>query len=605
MFKHSWVVVVWLLLAMVLAGLPIYGAQAVEADNYRFQPEFSIWGKTNPYRKNNLRNINTAAPKGGTITLPEVGTFDSFNPFLIQGIAPASINMIYDRLMAGGGGDDDVVYGLIADGIYVSPDKKTIAFHIDPRAKFYDGVPITADDVVWTFQTLITVADPSFQAYYRDVDTVRAVKKDIVVFTTKNANNREIPQILSGLVVLPKHFWQGKDFTKPSLTPPLGTGPYRIKNFLPGQYIIYELVPDYWARNLKNRKGLNNFATIKYQFYRDNTIEFEAFKAGKTDLRVEPVARVWATGYNIPAVKNGQIIKRTIPHTRIAPTQMIMFNLRRPLFEGKDGRALRHALQLLWNFEWINDNLMYGAYTRTASVFDNSPLRARGLPSKAELELLLPFKDELPPEVFGPAYTPPNNAGDNYRANMLKAVKILEEAGFYYEGQNLYSPKKIPVEFTISLDSPLFVGVLLPFSQAVKRIGGKVNLRVMDGTVLTRQLLNFNYDSMVSGFANSESPGTEQRVLWGAKAANQMGGRNLIGVQSPALDALIDKLVAARDYKDVVTMAHAMDRILMWQYYFIPMYYSNYDRVAYWNKISCPESSGEGFDLMACWSKKP
>ena len=482
----------WVVLAMALVVPTLH---AEEADNYRFQPEFSIWGKTKPPRKNSNRNTNPAAPKGGHITLADIGTFDSFNSFLIQGIAPNSINMIYDRLMGSGvgdgGSDNGVFHGLIADGIYVSPDQKTIAFHIDPNARFHDGVPITADDVVWTFQTLTTVADPSFQTYYRDIDTVRAIKKDIVVFTTKNPNNREMPLILAGLVVLPKHFWQDKDFSKPSLVIPLGNGPYRVKNFLPGQYVIYELVQDYWAKNKKTKKGLNNFATIKYQFYRDQTIEFEAFKAGKTDMRPEPIARVWATGYDIPAVKNGQIIKKSIPHTRMAPIQMVMFNLRRPLFAGKDGRALRHALQLLWNFEWANDNLMYKSYTRTASIFDNSPLRARGLPSKAELALLAPFKDELPPEVFGPAYTPPNNAGDNYRVNMLAAVKILEDAGFYYQGQKLYSPKKIPVEFTISLDSPLFISVLLPFSQAVKRIGGKVNLRVMDGTVFNKAIVKF------------------------------------------------------------------------------------------------------------------
>ncbi|MDI9314213.1 MAG: extracellular solute-binding protein [Hydrotalea sp.] len=578
------------------------------ADNYNFQHGYAILGQVKyPKGFAHFKSVNPNAPKTGSLTLASVGSFDSFNPYLLQGIAPSSIGLIYDTLMTGNGDDDDKTsqYGLIADGIYVSPDKRTIAFHINPKARFTDGVAITADDVVWTFNTLLNSTDPSYKSFYRDIGGVRAVGKQVVIFTNNNPSNRKIPNILGGLTVLPKHFWQDKDFNKPSLTVPLGSGPYRIKDFAPGEYLTYELLPNYWARDLNTQIGQNNYATMKFRFYRDGAVAFEAFKAGQVDIHVETIARKWATAYDLPAVKSGKIIKKEFHHRRMAPMQYIAFNLRKPLFAGDDGRALRHAMQLLWNFEWANDNLMYRAYTRTASLFDNSKLRATGRPSAAELDMLLPFKKDLPPEVFGAAYTPPDNSGDNFRTNMLLAVKILESAGFYYQGQTLYSPKKIPVEFTILLDNGAFIPVLSPLVQSAKRIGARVNLRVIDPSVLTRQLLNFNYDVTINVVGNPDMLGDEQRLLWGSEAAKQMGSPNLAGVQSPALDAVIDKLTRAQNEQEMLTAAHAMDRIIMWGYYFIPMYHGEYDRVAYWNKLLCPTTATNGFNMMACWVSKP
>ncbi|MGI9461273.1 MAG: extracellular solute-binding protein [Alphaproteobacteria bacterium] len=596
---------IWLWRATILVIITLIFFPATSYGQYRFQHGFSLWGKL-AYGKNfsYFHYLNPNAPKGGKLVLSELGGFDSFNPFLIQGIVPGSIGLIYDTLMTAS--DDEVfsVYGLIADGIYVSPDKRTIAFHINPKARFQDGKPITADDVVWTFQTLLATNNPSFKSYYRDVKKVHSEGRAVVVFTNKNPANRELPSILAQLAILPKHFWQGKDFNQPSLHIPLGSGAYRIKEFSPSKFVVYELIENYWAKNLNSQRGKNNFSTLKYQFYRDSTVQFEAFKAEQFDLRIESIARAWATGYDVPAIKNKQMLKREFRHKRIAPLQVIQFNLRRPLFADTDGRVLRRALQYLWDFQWANENLMYNAYTRTASIFDNSILRARGLPSKAELKLLEPFRDELPKEVFGPAYIPPKNNGDNNRANMITAVKLLEANGFYYKGQVLYSPKNIPVEFTILLDSSLFIPLLSPFVQAVRRVGGKVNLRVVDSSVLTRQLLNFNYDVILVARGNSESPGNEQLALWGSQSANQMGSANLGGVRSEVLDALINKLIKVVTYDDLTTIARAMDRVIMWQYYFIPMYYLNYDRVAYWNKITCPKASDRGFTLLTCWANK-
>ncbi len=595
---------------MLLLNLVVFfpleaGTPPPPEESYPFQHGFSIW-KELSYNKNfsHFYYANANAPKGGTLTLSELGTFDSFNPFLIQGIAPASVGLIYNSLMMASDDDDIAQYGLIADGIYVNPGKKIIAFHINPRATFQDNKPITAEDVAWTFQTLLDSGNPAFRSYYRDVAGVRTAGKSVVVFDINNPDNHDLPAVLGGIPVLPKHFWQGKDFNKPSMEVPLGSGPYRVKDFAAGKFITYELVPNYWGRNLNTQRGKNNFATIKYKFYRDNLIEFEAFKAGQVDLRVEPSARMWATGYNdIPAIKNGKMIKREFYHKRIAPTQAIQFNLRRPLFAGEDGRTLRRALQLLWDFEWANDNLMYHAYVRTSSMFDNSPLRARGMPSAAEVALLKPFRQELPKEVFGPAYLPPQSNKDGNRANMLAAVKLLEDNGYYYKGQKLYSPKKIPVEFTIFLQDAIFIPVLTPFAQSVKRVGGKVNLRILDSSVLTRRLLNFDYDVIISRYNNSISPGSEQRLIWGSQAAKQMGSGNIAGAQSPALDFLIERLNKAQTYSELVTIAHAMDRVIMWQYYFIPMYYLNYDRIVYWNKIICPNKiSDQGFNLTTCWS---
>ncbi|MCX8515757.1 MAG: extracellular solute-binding protein, partial [Alphaproteobacteria bacterium] len=419
-------------------------------------------------------------------------------------------------------------------------------------------------------------------------------------------SNRNLPQVLAGTPILPKHFWEDsnhpRDFNKPSLEVPLGSAAYRVKEFYPSKFIIYERVDNYWGKNLNVSKGKFNYKTIKFQFYRDDTIQMEAFKTGQIDVRFENIARQWANSYDFSAVKNGDVIKNDFRQKRIAPAQVIQFNLRRPLFGGPEGRVLRQALQYLWNFEWINRNLMYNAYVRTQSLFDNSVLQAQGPPSPAELRLLLPFKDKLPADVFGQPYQAPVDSGNN----ILTAVNLLKANGWYYNNNHqLISPRGQKIEFTLMISSPVFISILQPFVQNVKRIGGKVVLRVMDPAVYERTMMNFDYDATVVVYASSLSPGVEQRLYWGSESANQRGSNNISGVQSPTIDSLLEKLIKADNYNDLTTIARALDRVVMWNYYFIPMHHSNVDRIAWWNKFSCPNYLADsGPDIFYCWIDK-
>ncbi|GAB3448120.1 hypothetical protein GCM10027396_20900 [Insolitispirillum peregrinum] len=410
-----------------------------------------------------------------------------------------------------------------------------------------------------------------------------------------------MPLTLGEMPILPKHFWDGKDFSASTLEPPVGSGPYRLKSFEAGRHVVYERVADWWAKDLPVTRGLYNFDTIRYDYYRDTTVALEAFKAGAYDVRPENVAKLWATGYDFPAVKDGKVLKLDVPHKMPSGMQGFAYNLRRPLFQ--DDRV-RQALALAFDFEWSNQNLFYGQYLRTVSYFDNSELAATGLPGKDELALLEPLRKDLPPDVFTAVYQPPSTAGDNgLRVNLRQAMELLKAAGWSVKDGVLTNAQGQPFRFEILLSDPTWERIALPFAQNLKRLGIEASVRTVDSAQYQTRMDTFDYDMTVEVWGQSLSPGNEQRDFWGCTAAKQDGSRNTTGICSPAIDALIEKVVQAKDRNELITATRALDRVLLWSHQVIPHWHISSSRVALWNRFGMPAVSPmQGMQLMAWWT---
>jgi len=541
---------------------------------------------------------NPQAPKGGTMRYSAIGTFDTLNPFVINGVPAAGISMIFDTLAASSEDEPASEYGLVAKTIDLAPDKLSVLYTLRKEARFHDGTPITPADVIWTFNTLRAKGLPMYRSYYGDVTKVAQEGDYGVRFYFKSAKNRELPQIIGEMPVLSKAYWSGRDFEKPTLKPPLGSGPYTIQSVDPGRSITYSRVKDYWGADLPVNKGRYNFDTIRYDYYRDATIALEAFKAGQYDARVENSSKDWATGYDSPAVRAGLIKKEQIPNQLPSGMQGLGYNLRRPIFQ--DWRV-RKALGYAFDFEWSNKNLFYGAYQRTRSYFDNSELAATGVPSGKELAILDKFRGQIPDAVFTKEYDPPKYDGSgNIRDGLAKALKLLMEAGWTFKGEQLVNGKTgQPFEFEILLDNPQFERIVLPFVQNLKRMGITARVRTVDTAQYERRMETFDYDMTVVLFPESLSPGNEQRDYWGSKAAGEEGSRNLLGVNSKVVDALVEELIQAPDRASLVAHTRALDRVLQYGYYVIPQFHLAAFRVAYWDKFRRPAISPKyalGFD---------
>lgn len=541
------------------------------------------------------------APKGGKVRLHAIGTFDSFNSFIVKGNAAAGTGFIYNSLMTGSADEAFSQYGELAEEVYMPDDRSWVAFKLRPEAHWHDGKPITPDDVIWTFNTLIKEGQPFYRFYYHNVKEVVKVGNDIVRFNFKPGENRELPLILGQVTVLPKHYWATREFNKTTLEPPLGSGPYRIKSFEAGRSVVVERVKDYWGQDLPFAKGFNNFDEVRFDYYRDSTIALEAFKAGEYDYKSENSSKAWATAYNIPAVNDGRMIKASIEHNRSTGMQGFAFNTRRDIFKD---RRVRHALAYSFDFEWSNKNLFYGQYARTRSYFDNSELAATGLPSAAELKLLEPLRGQIPPEVFTKAYAPPTSGGPReIRKNLRAAGKLLDAAGWPIKGRqrvNVKTGKRL--EFEILLVSPLFERIVLPFAKNLEKLGVKATVRTVDSSQYVRRLDTHDFDMVVGNFGQSLSPGNEQRSFWGSKAADIEGGRNIMGIKTPAIDALIEKVIGATDRQALITATRALDRVLQWGHWVIPHWHIKYDRVAYWNKFGRPKITPvQGNQFTAWW----
>ena len=529
---------------------------------------------------------NPEAPKGGKIVLSGYGTFDSFNPFVPKGDAEANIGLIYDTLMANSSDEPFSEYGLIAEKVEYPEDRSWIIFHLNPKARFHDGKPITPEDVVFTFNTLMEKGQPHYRAYYADVASVEALDKHRVKFTSRTTRNRELVLILGQLNVLPKHYWQDKEFNS-TIEPPLGSGPYRIKSFDLGKTVTYERVKDYWAEDLPVRKGHYNFDQVTIEYYRDDTVLLEAFKNGRYDFRLENQAKRWATEYNGPAFKHGLILKDEVIHLNPSGMQAFVMNIRREPF--KDARV-RQALDYAFDFEWTNKHLFHGAYKRTNSFFSNSELAATGVPEGKELALLEPYRDDLPPELFTQPYQSPTTDGSGRnRDNMRKAIELLQAAGWEYKGTDLYhGTTGKPLKFEILLYSKDFERIVLPFIKNLKRLGIDASARIVDTTNYIRILREFDFDMIVGSFSQTNSPGNEQRDYWYSKFADQVASRNIIGIKDPIVDALVEKVITADTRAELVAACRALDRVLLWNHFVIPQWHINTHRIAYWNKFSRP-----------------
>ncbi len=531
--------------------------------------------------------VNPDAPKGGTIRYAAIGTFDTLNLFQLKGNKEGAEGLIFDTLMSSADDEPSSEYGLVAESADIAPDHRSVIYTIRPEARFHDGSKIAPEDVIWTFDTLKAKGHPHYRLYYADVLKAEKVGERGVKFTFRNGENRELPTIVGELPVLSKAYWAGRDFEKTTLDPPLGSGPYKILSVDPGRSITYQRVPDYWGRDLPVNRGRFNFDTIRYDYYRDTSIAIEAFKAGEYDIRAENVAKNWATAYDSPALTAGLFKKEEIPNKLPQGMQGFGFNTRRTIFQDP---RVREAITDLFDFEWANKNLFFGAYTRSNSYFSNSEFAATGTPSPEELKLLEPWKGQIPDQVFGPAYLPPKTDGSgNIRDNLRAALKLFAEAGWSVKDGKLVNDKDAPFTFEFLLDQPEFERVVLPFAQNIARLGATMNVRTVDPAQYENRMRKFDFDMAVVGLGESLSPGNEQRDYWTSPSADEPGGLNVMGIKSKAVDALVDLIIGAPDRASLVTRTRALDRVLGWGHYVVPNWYLSYFRVASWDKFARPK----------------
>jgi microcin C transport system substrate-binding protein len=533
--------------------------------------------------------VNPDAPKGGILRSAGFGGFDSLNPFISKGVPADDIGLIYDTLARQGLDEPFTEYGLIAGKIEKAPDNSWVRFYLRPEAKFNDGHPVRAEDVVFSFNTLIKDGSPLYRSYYADVDQVVAEDPLTVLFKFKHNDNRELPLIIGQLPVLPMHWWATRDFNKGNLEIPLGSGPYKVVDVKAGRSVRYERVKDYWGKDLPVNKGLYNFDRLSTDYYRDNTVALEALKAGAFDFWQEMTAKNWATAYDVPAVREGRLIKEEIPNGNPQGMQGFIFNLRKPMFQDI---RVRQALSLLLDFEWTNKQLFFGTYTRTKSYFDNSDMASRGLPSDAELKILEPLRDKLPAPLFTDEFKLPVTDGSGIiREQQRKAFQLLKDAGWKIVGDKMVDTEGKPVSIEFLLAQTEFERVLLPFKRNLADIGINLDIRRVDVSQYITRRRSRDYDMIVGSFPQSSSPGNEQREYWDSSAADKPGSYNLIGLKDPAVDTLVSGLINADSRQSLIDHARALDRALLWGYYVIPNWHIKTWRLAYWDHLGHPKKS--------------
>ena len=568
------------------------------------QHALTLYGEKPKYPSgfSHFEYVNPDAPKGGTLRQAGFGSFDSLNPFINKGVAADDIGLVYDTLTTNSLDEPFTVYGLLAEKIEKGPNNEWVRFYLRPEARFHDGEPVEAEDVVFSFETLISKGAPHYRGYYADVEKAVIESPRRIRFDFKHAGNRELPLILGQLPVLPKHWWEGKDFATGSMEVPLGSGPYRIERAEAGRSVRYARVEDYWGKDLAVNRGFYNFDHINIDYYRDNTVALQAFKAGHFDYWLETSAKNWATAYDIAAVKDGRIIKEDIANHNPQGMQGFIFNTRRDRLQ--DARV-REALGLLFDFEWTNRQLFNGAYTRTTSYFDNSELASSGLPSKQELSILEPLRGQIPDQVFEkPFELPQTNADGIIRAQQRRAYELLTSAGWKIENDQMVDAEGKPVKLEFLLVQADFERVLLPYKRNLASLGIELELRRVDVSQYINRLRSRDYDMIVSGFGQSSSPGNEQREYWHSASADNPGSRNYIGLKDPAIDVLVEKLIASDSRDELITRTRALDRVLLSGHYVIPNWHIKTWRVAYWSHLGHPEITPlYDVGLMTWWNK--
>lgn len=541
--------------------------------------------------------VNPNAPKGGTLSLQikqaggnqNFDTFNTLNIFVLRGDGAAGMDLTYDTLMAGSGDEPDALYGLVARAVRISPDELTYRFVLRPEARFHDGSRITAEDVAFSLDTLKTKGHPNYRAILTEVVGAAVEREDVVAIRLSPQRSRDLHLVVASLPVFSRAYWNGRDFEATTLEAPLGSGPYRVGRFEVGRFIEFERVEDYWARDLPVNVGGNNFGRIRYEYFRDRQVAFEAFKSGAFNYHEEYTARIWATGYDFPAVREGRVKREEIPTRSAVPTQGWYFNTRRAQF--RDPRV-REAIGLAFDFEWTNKNIMYSAYKRLTSFFEASEMKATGMPSPEELALLEPFRTDLPEEVFGEPYVPPVSDGSGSdRALLRRADELLRDAGCKREGRRLLLPDGQP--FTIEfLDfQPTLQPHTQPFQENLQRLGIEARSRIVDAAQYRRRMDEFDFDMASMALTGSLTPGDSMRVVYGSEAAKTPGSRNVAGIANPAIDALIERIGRAKTRPELTIACRALDRVLRAGRYWVPMWYKDQTLVAYWDVFSRPDKT--------------
>ena len=533
---------------------------------------------------NHYDYVNPAAPKGGNVTLSATGTFDNFNRFALRGVAAARTESLYDTLFVTSDDEPGSYYPLVAENVRYADDFSWAEIAINPRARFHDGTPVSARDVAFTFHKFMTEGVPQFRLVYKGT-TVKAIAPLTVRIELPEPNKENMLSLFS-LPVMPESFWKNHKLSDPLSTPPLAGGPYRITDWRMGQYVIYSRVKDYWAATLPVNRGRWNFDTIRYDYYLDDNVAFEAFKAGAFDLRVENSAKNWATRYIGKNFAKGYIVKDEHKNESAQDTRWLAFNIQRPVFSD---RRVREAITLAFDFEWMNKALFYGAYSRANSYFQNTEYAARDYPHADELVLLAPMKAELPPEVFTRIFEPPKSDGNGFdRDNLLKASNLLDDAGWVLKNRqrvNVQTGK--PLSFELLIASGANDQWVLPFKKNLARLGVTMNIRQVDMAQLTNRKRSRDYDMMQTLWAAQPWPSSDLQISWASGYIDS--SYNAPGVKSPVIDALIAKIVAAQgDKNKLLPLGRALDRVLTWNYYMLPMWYMGEDRVARWDKFSLP-----------------
>jgi microcin C transport system substrate-binding protein len=588
-------------LSPILQRLPILGRTSASAQEVNAERDWrhglSLFGELKyPAGFKHFDYVNPKAPKGGTVRLIALGTFDNFNEVVagLKGSIAMGTGIISDTLMAPSFDEVSTDYGLIAEAVSHPPDFSSATFRLRAAARHHDGKPITVDDVIFSMQAFKKY-NPMMAAYYRHVAKIEQTGERDVTFTFDSSGNREMPVILGQLNVLPKHWWEGtdasgkkRDVGATTLEPPLGNGAYRIKDFVPGRTIVYERVKDYWGKDLNVNIGRDNFDELRYEYFRDSTVAIEAFKADTVDWRTENSAKSWATAYEFPAVREKRVVLEEFPQRDRGIMQGFVFNTRREKF--KDPR-LRRAFNFAYDFEEMNKQLFFGQYRRINSYFDGTELASSGLPQGQELEILEKVRDQVPPEVFTTPYTNPvGGTPENVRANLREGTRLLKEAGYEIRNQKLVNAKTgEAMTLEILTEEPTIERIILFYKPSLERLGIGVTVRTVDDPQYENRLRSWDFDMIIGTWPESLSPGNEQRDYWSSQAADTPGSRNYIGIKNPAIDALIERVIFAKNRAELIAATRALDRVLLWNHYVVPQFTYDKSRTARWDRFSRPD----------------
>jgi microcin C transport system substrate-binding protein len=587
-----------MLRGVVLVASPALDALPVLADEKEWKHGLSLFGELKyPADFKHFDYVNPAAPKGGAVRQGTFGTFDNFNRVVagVKGNLAGGIDYTIETLTSSALDEVSTEYGLLAEAVSHPADFSSVTYRLRANARWHDGKPVTPDDVIFSFVTL-KENSPQLGAYYRHVTKAEKTGEREITFTFDGPGNRELPQIVGQLFVLPKHWWEGtdangkkRDVTQTTLEPPLASGPYRVKDFTPGRSILYERVNDYWGKDLPVSIGTGNFDQLRVEYFRDSTVALEGFKADQFDWRTESSAKNWATAYDFPAVADKRVVREEFDIRSSGGMQAFAFNIRRDKF--KDAR-LRRAFNFAFDFEEMNKQIFFGQYKRVASYFEGTELAARGLPEGRELEILNTVKDGVPPEVFTTPYdNPVNGDPQKVRANLREALRLLKEAGYEIKSTKLVKAKTgeaMAVELLV--EEPAFERVMLFYKPSLERLGITVTVRVIDASQYENRLRNWDFDIVIGSWPESLSPGNEQRGYWGSRAADQPGSRNLIGIKNEAVDKLIERVIFTKDRDDLVAATKALDRVLLWNFYVVPQWTYGKQRTARWDRFGRPET---------------